>query len=565
MTTKPPGRFTNYLYSVLSALSILGAMETTLARGFLIAAPPAALMVIGWIYRTIIFLYLLWVILRLIGSGWKLRTMMPDIFLSAVLVGMFFPVYVGGSIISFRIVVSFLVSFIKKPEAAVFFNILKLNPARILLLSFLSGILIGATLLMLPASTADRTGARFIDALFTATSAICVTGLTVQDTGTFFSGFGQTVILILFQVGGLGIMTFSTLYALILGKRLGWKQEERMREIMVSQTVPQMYRLIVSIISITLFFEFIGAVILYLRFLPSMGSFLATKHAVFHSVSAFCNAGFSLFTPSFTEYTGDAIVNFALMLLIVAGGIGFIVFEDISGNIRGINVFSLKWTRLTVHTRLVVIMTLSLIMSGALAIFFFEFDNTMLHLSVPEKLMAALFQSVTSRTAGFNTLEIGAFRETSLLLTMLLMFIGASPASTAGGIKTTTLAVFILSARSHLNSRSRVEVYRKSISPETIYKSIAIVLLFFTFIFAVAMLLLTTQRFSFLQILFESVSAIGTVGLSMGITPGLDATGKLLISLLMYVGRVGPLTIALALGERRKPTVEFPTTRIVVG
>jgi trk system potassium uptake protein TrkH len=213
----------------------------------------------------------------------------------------------------------------------------------------------------------------------------------------------------------------------------------------------------------------------------------------------------------------------------------------------------------------VIIVTLVLIGAGTLGFFFFEFDNTMLRLSVPEKLMAALFQSVTCRTAGFNTLDFAALRQVSLFIAILLMFIGASPASTGGGIKTTTLAVLILSVRAHLSSRGRVEAYGRTITPETIYKSIAILLYFVFFIIAITILLMATQTGTFLGLLFEAVSAICTVGLSTGITPNLDETGKILIIILMYVGRVGPLTVALAMGERRKPAIEFPTTRIAVG
>ncbi|MHB9030440.1 MAG: TrkH family potassium uptake protein [Candidatus Latescibacterota bacterium] len=553
------------LYSSLAALSVLGVTETILARGFLISESPVAQTLTRLGYGIIIFLYLTWVVTRIVQSGWKLRSLIPDIFFSTILIGMFFPVYIGGSIVSFRIAFTLIVEFFRRTEAVALFDIIKLNPARILLFSFLSGIMVGAVMLMLPAATVDQRGTPFFDALFTSTSAICVTGLIVHDTGTYFTGFGQSIILILVQVGGLGIMTFSTLYTLLLGRRLGWKQEEHMREIMESKTAPHMYRLIVSIISITFLLELTGAFFLYLRFLPSMGSYLATKNAVFHSITAFCNAGFSLFRQNLMDYSSDFVVNFVIMALIIAGGLGFIVFEDIRANIKGFNIFTLRWPRLTVHTRLVVIITAALIGTGALGFFFFEFDNTMLHLSVPEKLMAALFQSVTTRTAGFNTLDFASLRDVSLLVAMLLMFIGASPASTGGGIKTTTLAVLILSARAHLSSRGRVEVYSRSIPPETIYKSIAILLYFTFFILLITILLLVTQTGTFLALLFEAVSAICTVGLSTGITPNLDETGKVLISLLMYVGRVGPLTVALALGEKRKPAMEFPTTRIVVG
>lgn len=565
MARKITGVISGKLYVALVTLSLFGVVETLLTKGFLLGEPPFVRSGILSGYALLVVLYLAWVAHRTVDAGWKLRPLIPDFFLTAILLGMFFPLSVIGSIIAFRMAAAFSLILLRKSATAAVFDLIKLNPARILLLSFFCGILAGAVLLMLPAATVDHHGAALFDAIFTAASALCVTGLAVQDTGTYFSGFGQTVIVLLVQVGGLGIMTFSTLYTILLGTRLGWRQEEHMREIMESRSASQMYRLILSIVSITFFFELIGAFFLYLRFLPDFGSVQAVKLAVFHSMAAFCNAGFSLFRNNLMGYTSDFVVNAVIMCLIIAGGLGFIVFDDIRANIRGLNPFSLRWSRLSVHTRLALMATVVLILGGTLAFFFIEFDGAMLHLSVMEKLMASVFHSVTCRTAGFNTLDIAAFRDASILLMMLLMFVGASPASTGGGIKTTTLAVLLLSVRAHLRSRERVEIYNRSIPSATVYKSISIVLFSLFFIITVTLMLLMTQPFPFLQVLFEAISAIGTVGLSTGITPNLDATGKLLVTLLMYVGRVGPLTIALALGEQRKVTMEFPTTRIVVG
>lgn len=512
-----------------------------------------------------IVLYLAWVAVGIFGTGWKLRAFVPDMFLAALLIGNVFPLSVGGSLVSFRIALSLLIVFFRITGFTAFLKVIQLNPARILLISFLCAITAGALLLMLPASTTDHKGAAFIDALFTATSAVCVTGLIVQDTGTFFSGFGQAVILALIQAGGLGIMTFSTLYTLLLGRRLGWKQEAQMREITESTSVPQMYRLIIAIVTSTLLFEFAGSVILTLHFLPGMGLYPAIKTACFHCVSAFCNAGFSLFSTNLSGYTGDYVVNLTVITLIIFGGLGFIVIDDIRANINGMNPLSIRWSRLSVHTRIVIITSMWLIVLGMLAILYLEFDNTMLRLGSIEKVLAALFQSVTCRTAGYNTIDIATCRDTTLLVMILLMFIGASPASTGGGIKTATFAVLTLAARAHLKSRSNVEVYEKSIPPETVYKAVAILMFSSSFIILFTILLLMTQKGGFLQIIFEAVSAIGTVGLSTGITPNLDPVGKLLIIILMYVGRVGPLSIALALGEPRKVSMGFPTTRILVG
>jgi trk system potassium uptake protein TrkH len=338
-----------------------------------------------------------------------------------------------------------------------------------------------------------------------------------------------------------------------------------MREIMETPSVHQMYRLIVGIVTGTLIFEFVGSSILTIRFLHETGFRHAVKNAVFHSISSFCNAGFSLFPQNLMNYAGDITVNLVVMTLIVIGGIGFVVMDDIRSAIRGWNPLTLRWSRLNVHTRLVLITTAALIVTGTLVIFFLEFDNTMLNLTSPQKLLAAMFQSVTCRTAGFNTIDIVACREVTLLFMVILMFIGASPASTGGGVKTSTLAVLILAVRAHLKSRDKVEVFEKSIPPQTVFKAVSIVLFSSFFIILAVALLLMIRSGGFLTVLFEAVSAIGTVGLSTGLTPQLDTTGKLIITLLMYVGRVGPLSIALAFGESKKVAIEYPTTRILVG
>jgi trk system potassium uptake protein TrkH len=554
-----------YIYSILAFFSLLGVAETLLVRGFMFTESPFVQMATRMGFTLIIVLYLVWVAVGIFGTGWRLRAFVPDMMLAAMLIGNVFPLSVESSIVSFRIALSLLFAFLRTTGFTAFLKVIQLNPARILLISFLGAIAIGTLLLMLPASTTDHRGAAFIDALFTATSAVCVTGLIVKDTGTFFTGFGQAVILILIQVGGLGIMTLATLYTLLLGRRLGWKQEAHMREITESSGVPQMYHLIVGIVTITLVLECAGSLILYLHLLPDMGPYPAAKSAVFHCVSAFCNAGFSLFPANLMDFAGDWVVNLVIMVLIIFGGLGFVVIDDIRANMRGMNPLRIRWSRLTVYTRMVVITTAWLIVLGMLTILYLEFDNTMLRLGSMEKLLAAAFQSVTCRTAGYNTIDITACRDATLFVMILLMFIGASPASTGGGIKTATFAVLTLAARANLKSRSRVEVYEKSIPPETVYKAVAILLFSSSFVIVFTMLLLMTQKGGFLPIIFEAVSAIGTVGLSAGMTPHLDTTGKLLISILMYVGRVGPLSIALALGEPRKVTMEFPTTRILVG
>ncbi len=553
------------IYSILAVLSVLGVVETVLVRGFLLSESPPIFAVTRIGYTAIIVLYIAWLAVGIFWTGWRIRRFIPDIVLSAILMGTWFPINIDGSIVSFRFALSLLIRFFRTSGMTTFMKAVQITPARILLFTFLGGIIGGACLLMLPAATTDHRGAIFVDALFTSASAICVTGLTVKDTGTYFTGFGQSVILGLIQVGGLGIMTFSTLYTILLGRRLGWRQEAHMREIMETPSVNQMYRLIVGIVTGTLLFEFIGSVILTIRFLHDMGFRLAVKNAFFHCVSAFCNAGFTLFPQNLMNYPGDITVNLVVMTLIVIGGIGFVVIDDIRSAVKGWNPFTLRWSRLSVHTKLVLITTAALIAIGTLVIFFLEFDNTMLNLTSPQKFLAAMFQSVTCRTAGFNTIDIVACRDVTLFFIIILMFIGASPASTGGGVKTSTFAILILTVRAHLKSREKVEVFEKSIPPQTVFKAISIILFSSSFIIIAVALLLMTQTGEFLTVLFEAVSALGTVGLTAGLTPQLDTTGKLIITMLMYVGRVGPLSIALAFGEPKKVTIEYPTTRILVG
>ena len=558
-------RITSLARTILDFFSILGVIDTIVIRGFMIPRPESMKAATASAYSFVVILYLVWVILSIIQHSSNLRSRMLDILLSAFLLSLVFPVQIGGSIVSFRIVISRVIVFLRKIFVTYFHIQFRLNPARVLLISFFCVIVIGAILLMMPAATVDEHGANVIDAFFTATSATCVTGLIVQDTGSFFSHFGQTVILILIQIGGLGIMTLSTLYAIIIGRRLDLHEEENIRGILDQSSSTQMYKLIIQIIKITLVFEFAGFVLLYLRWMPSMGSPEALRHSLFHSVSAFCNAGFSLNSANLVGYVHDSYVNIVIMFLIVFGGFGFVVLDDLVKNIRNLNPFSSRYSRLSVHTRLVLTTSSFLIIIGTLFVFFFEFDNTLLDLSTMDKLIASVFQSVTCRTTGFNTIDTGALRDITLYICMILMFIGASPSSTGGGIKTTTFAVLILAVRSMLTSREKVEIYSRTIPHQIVYKSIAIVLFSSSFFVIFSILLLATQKGGFIDILFETVSALGTVGFSTGVTGTLNTFGKAVITVLMYVGRVGPLTVALAIGEAKRVNIEYPTTRIAVG
>ncbi len=559
----------NYWFNhILVVLSALVVVETIVMYGFLLTVP-VFVQSMTLAMRIIIYLmYLVFVVQKVLRTGWNLRAIFFDLVLALFIVGQVFSLNILSSIVALRIVIAHVLSAFMKSWIGAYVSAVRLSPARLLLLSFGTTIFIGTLLLMLPVATAVKEGASFLDALFTATSATCVTGLIVQDTGSYFSGFGHTVILILMQTGGLGIMTFSTLFAMILGRQIGLKHEEQLQGIMEQNSTTNLYRLVSQVVVITLAFEVTGGLVLYMRLIPVMGTGHAVFHAVFHAVSAFCNAGFCLYPDSLTRFAGDITVNAVIMTLIVFGGLGFFVINELVQNIRQNkhgSLFSLLFSRLSVHSKLVLVTTACLLFAGTLTVFFFEYDNTLLSLSTPGKLLAAMFQSVTLRTAGFNSIDIGSMRDVTLFICIIFMFIGASPASTGGGIKTTTFAVLLLSVRSLFLSREKVEVSARTIPPQTIYKSIAILLFSSTFLIVFCVLLLVTQEGSFIDILFEAVSALGTVGLSTGVTGHLDGTGKFLISLLMYFGRVGPLTIAFALGEVKKVKAEFPTTHISVG
>ena len=446
----------------------------------------------------------------------------------------------------------------------------KLNPPQIVAISFLVAILIGAVLLSMPFASKSGKSLSLIDSLFTATSATCVTGLIVRDTGAYFSGFGKTVILVLVQMGGLGIMTFSTLFAVLLGRKLTIKHDVVIQRTMAPNKVQNLSSLLKYILLITLGIEFLGAICLALRWSKtmdwSMGSLLI--NSLFHAISAFCNAGFSLFSKSFTAFAGDTYINLIMISLIVIGGIGFIVILELPRLTE-----KKPFYRVSIQTKVAITITFGLILLGALLFFFTESNNTMAGLSMKEKILGSFFQSVTTRTAGFNTLNIGSLAVPTLFFFVFLMFIGASPGSTGGGIKTCTFGVLLATAFSMIKNRDRVSVFKKTIPKEVVRKSLVIVFLAFLWIFvAVFLLTLTECRNAalfdnfFLRILFEVTSAFGTVGLSTGITSTLSVAGKLIIILTMFAGRIGPLTLALAIAlQRERVAYTYPEEKIMIG
>ncbi|MDD3049795.1 MAG: TrkH family potassium uptake protein [Candidatus Cloacimonetes bacterium] len=447
------------------------------------------------------------------------------------------------------------------------------NPAMLVLLSFAIMIVIGTFLLMLPSATNtfDSNGSyvgstSFIDALFTATSATCVTGLIVHDTGSHFTFFGQFVILILIQIGGLGIMTISTALAIIIGQRITLRTESIMQDVTGESSRIRMVSLIKNILVLTLIVEFLGMIPLYYIFDKDIFS------AIFHSISAFCNAGFSTYSDSFMKYYNHWGLNITIMGLIILGGIGFSVLTDVKRTISS----RYGWNRLTLHSKIVIVSTFVLILIGFLVYFIFEFNKTMHDYPFHERILASLFQSVTTRTAGFNTIDNARLSFSSIFVTLFLMFIGASPGSTGGGVKTTTISVIFLAVLSILRGKEDVSAFRRKIPDETIRRVLALMAISITLLFIMIPLLLMTgiektselnnSNQAFPKIIFEAFSAFGTVGLSMGATSHLSNIGKILIIILMYFGRVGPLTlIYINSAKIRNKLYTYPEEKLGIG
>lgn len=436
------------------------------------------------------------------------------------------------------------------------------TPAQILVSGFAAIILIGAILLTLPVAVRPGGEISFLTALFTSTSAVCVTGLVVVDTATHWTLFGQVVILFLIQVGGLGFMTMATFFAMLLGRRIGLRQRLIIQESLNQTNVAGIVQLAKYVLLFTFVAEFGFATILAIRWSVELGWQKGLWYGLFHSVSAFNNAGFDLFGEfrSLTGYTEDITVNLCITTLIILGGIGFGVIVDLCRRFRNPRHLSL-------HTKLTLSVTGLLILAGTILIYFLELNNTLAHLSPLGKVLAAYFQAVTPRTAGYNTLDTGALYPATKFLIVILMFIGASPGSTGGGIKTTTFGTLVISVWSMIRGRADAEVFNRRVGQEQFYKSVAILLLASALVGTVSLLLsITEKNADFLSVLFETTSAFGTVGLTMGLTPKLTTAGRLLIILTMFLGRVGPLTVFFAMGQkRRKSSLRFPEEKILVG
>lgn len=437
---------------------------------------------------------------------------------------------------------------------------IQLNPPAILAIGFGSLIFIGSILLNLPIATKNGESIGYINALFTSASAVCVTGLVVVNTAGYWSLFGKVVIILLIQMGGLGFMTMATIVALILGKRIRLKERLVIKEQLNQETMSGLVRLTKYVVYVTLGIEAMGALLLSTRFIPLYGWQKGIWFSIFHSISAFCNAGFDITGNSLVPFVNDVIINFTINSLIILGGLGFAVYMDILRH--------RKFNRFSVHTKLVIFMTVILLILGTVLFFIIEYTNpyTIGNLAGSGKITASLFQSVIARTAGFNSIDISSIRDTSAFLLIILMFIGGSPGSTAGGIKTTTFGVIAITAISTIRGEQDVAIFKKRIGEEVIKKSISIVFISLTLIAMVSFILTITEELTFLDLLFETTSAFATVGLSRGITSSLSNIGKLIITLTMYIGRVGPLTMAFALSKRRgQNKFRYVEGNIIVG
>jgi trk system potassium uptake protein TrkH len=436
----------------------------------------------------------------------------------------------------------------------------KRSPSQVLVFGFILVILAGGLLLSLPISNSNHIALPFLNALFTSASAVCVTGLTVVDIGSVFSVFGQIVIMLLMQIGGLGFMTFASFFAILLGRKITLKERMILQESYNQSSIEGIVKLAKNIFLFAFLVEGIAVILLALRWSYFMKFGKALYYALFHTVSAFNNAGFGLFENSLTGFRNDIITNIIIIVLIIMGGIGFSVISEIYYK-RGKNI--------SLHSWLVIKMTGILILAGTILFFVLEYNNpgTLGNLNTQEKILSSLFQSVTPRTAGFNTVDILSLKDTTKLFLIVLMFIGASPGSTGGGIKTTTFIAILISIFCTIKHKCQFTIRNRAISREITEKAVVISALAIMWIILITGLLTLTETADFLTLLFETVSAFSTVGLSLGITSSLSDIGKILLIVTMFIGRVGFLTLAFAIGRGQKTSnqAKYPESKIMVG
>ncbi len=449
----------------------------------------------------------------------------------------------------------------------------EMSTAQAIALGFAAAVLIGSLLLSLPVSSADGTWTNYLDALFTATTSVCVTGLVVVDTYAHWSVFGQGVILLLIQCGGLGIVTFTTALMVLIGRKVTLKDRLLLSASFNLDTMQGLVRFLVRVLKGTLIVEGMGALLCLPVFVPEYG-LRGIWMSVFHAISAFCNAGMDIIgADSLTGYVGNVWMNLVTMLLIVLGGIGFIVWWDVLRVIHEIregNIARRFWYRqLRLHTKIVLVVTLSLVFGGALVVFLLEYGNpeTLGPLSFPVKLLASLFQSVSFRTAGFATISQKGLSGGTVIVGILLMIIGGSPIGTAGGIKTTTVAIVLFTAMATIKGDADVKVFRRTIPARTLRKAISVTLVFGTVLLTMIVLMSVLEPGSMTDIAYETASALGTVGLSRSYTATMNAAGKILILCCMFLGRIGPISMAIALHMKghSKVDVKYPEEDVTVG
>lgn len=441
----------------------------------------------------------------------------------------------------------------------------RLSSFRIIILGFSAVILLGAFLLMLPVSSKAGIRTGFLEALFTSTSAVCVTGLVVFDTQTYWSGFGQAVILCLIQIGGMGVVTAAVSVAMFSGRKIGLIQRITLQEALAAHHIGGIVKLMGFILKTTLIIELVGAALLSIGFIGEFGAGRGIWMGLFHSISAFCNAGFDLMGEkaqfaSLTNFTGNPMINTVIPLLIMIGGIGFLTWEDIKTNRHHIRLYRMQ-------SKVILSTTLILILLPAAFLFFMEFSRPeWSHMSMKERLFASLFQSVTPRTAGFNTVDLTGLSEVSQFMTIILMLIGGSPGSTAGGMKTTTIAVILFSALSVFKRRETIRCFGRRIDIDTVRSASTILLLYLVLFVTGGMAISWIEELPLMTCLFEAASAIGTVGLSMGITPDLQNASRIILIILMFFGRVGGLTLIFAAASGHRPySAMLPKEKITVG
>lgn len=438
----------------------------------------------------------------------------------------------------------------------------QISPSRKLILGFLSVIAVGVFLLMLPFSLKEGKSLNFLEALFTVVSAVCVTGLTVVDVSEVFSPLGDVILIALIQIGGLGVMTFSSIVFLLAGQKMTLYTRILLKEERNTNSVGEILNFVRLMLLTVFIIESIGAVILIHEFRKIMPHEQAIYYGIFHSISAFCNAGFSLFSNSLENFRGNSVISLTISYLIILGGMGFAIINSFIMMIRkGVSRFTLT-SKLAIHISMI------LTFGGAVLFFLLEFSNsaTLSPLPWSEKIISSVFQSVTLRTAGFNTIPLGNLRSATVFMACIWMLIGASPGSTGGGIKTTTLGVILFYVIGIIRGKEHVEIFNRRLDWDVMNKALALLVVSLSYIALVILFLLVLEPFSMEKIVFEVVSAFGTVGLTMGITPYLSVTSKLMIIVTMFVGRLGPMTIALALGEKKKKArVQYPKEDILIG